>query len=180
MKFKLLRNYASILNLILNFCPFFYINVFYDNMTYFGNSGGHYFLFFLWTLSSCFGYYFYSKKIWEVYKIKYESHLHTLFIVGIILSIFIPYSSSLPGWINDGHVWLAIVCIAGFMLEWLWISLHSTLQYTKEWKGLFCIFMFCLFLLLLFGHVTAIAEITFSSLVNLYLSYWLIKKEVSL
>lgn len=179
MKLNLMKIHAYIVNPLLNVLGFMYTNVFYENHTHIGNTLHHPIYFFLWTISSCFGYYYYSKRIWEERHLSYHKKLHTGLILIIILSIFIPYSPSLPGWINDGHVWLAIAGVTGFMLEWVYIALHSPLQYKKECKILFFIFTFSTFLIFLFGHVTSIAEMTFSTMVNIYTFYW-IKKEESL
>lgn len=156
---------------------FYYTNVFYENQTHIGNSLHHPFYFYCWSLSSILGYYLYSKMIWDAYKLQYSKTIHTLCNGLILASICIPYSSTLPGFINDGHVWLAIAGVVGFMMEWIWIALHSTMQYEKEWKGLAFIFMICTFFIFFFGHVTSFAEILFSTLVVAYCFWWAEKKE---
>ncbi len=180
MKSKFFLIHATIVNPFLNFMPFFITDVFYENQTHIGNSLGHPLYFFIWTLSSCFGFFIYSKQIWDAYKIHYSITLHKILIGIIFAAIFIPYSNSYPAWINDGHVWLAIAGVVGFITEWIWISLHSILQYTKEWKFLLCIFLVCTFFIYYFGHVTSFAEILFSTLVNGYTWIWAKKKEESI
>lgn len=175
MKKNYLWIHAFLINPILNLMAFYYTDVFYENQTHIGNALHHPLYFWIWTLSSCFGYYYYTKKIWDIYSISYSKWLHAFFNVSIIISICIPYSPDLPGWINDGHVWLAILGVSGYMFEWIWISLHTTLQYEKEWKYLLSIFFLCLFFLFYFGHVTSFAEILFSTLVNSYTCFWLTK-----
>lgn len=64
--------HVYLIQTILNILPFFWIDVFYDNQTYIGNQLNHPIYLFLWALSSAFGFYYYSKKIWEKQNVKYN------------------------------------------------------------------------------------------------------------
>ena len=78
--------HVYLIQTILNILPFFWIDVFYDNQTYIGNQLNHPIYLFLWALSSAFGFYYYSKKIWEKQDVKYNKKNHALICLGMILS----------------------------------------------------------------------------------------------
>ena len=85
--------HVYLIQTILNILPFFWIDVFYDNQTYIGNQLNHPIYLFLWALSSAFGFYYYSKKIWEKQNVKYNKKNHALICLGMILSSSIPYNN---------------------------------------------------------------------------------------
>lgn len=65
----------------------------------------------------------YSKKIWEKYNVNYNKKNHTLICLGMILSCSIPYNDITL--LKDLHVWLSILFVAWFILEWfLYIPVH--------------------------------------------------------
>ena len=76
MKFKKSYVYLHflIINPLLNILPFFWIDVSYDNQSYIGNQLGHTIYLVLWAISSALGFYFYSKHIWNKYRIYYHKH----------------------------------------------------------------------------------------------------------
>ena len=99
--------HVYLIQTILNILPFFWIDVFYDNQTYIGNQLNHPIYLFLWALSSAFGFYYYSKKIWEKQNVKYNKKNHALICLGMILSSSIPYNNITI--LKDLHVWLSIL-----------------------------------------------------------------------
>lgn len=172
--------HVGVINPLLNLFPFLCINVFYDNQSYIGNALHHKTYLLLWSFSSAFGFYHYSKKIWNQYKIPYQSTFHFLICFSMFLSCTIPYSTNLSFWINDLHVWLAIVSVTLFILEWVKLF-FSPIYYLKDsFKKLLHLLMFVFSIsgLILFsiGHVTSICEISFSVLVNIVLVYGVLKK----
>ena len=108
--------HVYLIQTILNILPFFWIDVFYDNQTYIGNQLNHPIYLFLWALSSAFGFYYYSKKIWEKQNVKYNKKNHALICLGMILSSSIPYNNITI--LKDLHVWLSILFVASFIMEW--------------------------------------------------------------
>lgn len=110
--------HVYLIQTILNILPFFWIDVFYDNQTYIGNQLNHPIYLFLWALSSAFGFYYYSKKIWEKQNVKYNKKNHALICLGMILSSSIPYNNITI--LKDLHVWLSILFVASFIMEWFY------------------------------------------------------------
>ena len=68
--------HVYLIQTILNFLPFFWIDVFYDNQTYIGNQLHHPIYLFLWAFSSAIGFYYYSKDTLNKlgYKAKIKTH----------------------------------------------------------------------------------------------------------
>ena len=157
---------------LLNILPFFWIDVFYDNQTYIGNQM-HYFLYlFLWVISSVFGFYYYSKKIWEYYHISFNKKNHAFISLGMILASCIPYDNIT--WYKDLHVWLSIFFVVCFLVEWfkhvpLQLNKNSTLFYINIGLSLFFTFVF--------GHITGFCEIYFSFTTNSILHHWMSQVE---
>ena len=115
--------HVYLIQTILNFLPFCWIDIFYDNQTYIGNQLHHPIYLFLWAFSSAIGFYYYSKKIWEKYNVNYNKKNHVLICLGMILSCNIPYNDITL--LKDLHVWLSILFVACFILEWfLYIPVH--------------------------------------------------------
>ena len=81
--------HVYLIQVILNFLPFCWIDIFYDNQTYIGNQLHHPIYLFLWAFSSAIGFYYYSKKIWEKYNVNYNKKNHTLICLGMILEWFL-------------------------------------------------------------------------------------------
>lgn len=156
------------INLILNIFPFFMIDIFYDNMSYIGNELHHPIYLLLWSMSSALGFYFLSLKIWKKTSIPMPTKFHTVFCLGMVLSCLIPYSAEGFVILNDLHVWIAIICVAGFIGEWLWYFYWRVPLSFWE-KILLFVLAICVLLLLIPGHITASTEIAFSALVQLVL-----------
>ena len=184
MKFK--KSYLTTLHFLLinpalNMIPFFLINVFYDNQSYIGNQLGHRFYLLAWALSSASGFYFYSKKIWDKNKIHYNHLFHLLICLCMFISCMIPYSNNFPFWINDLHIWLAIISVSIFILEWINIYFKNLPcldhNFCFHLKTLYILFSFCALVLFMAGHVTAFSELLFSGLINIYLGSWYIQQK---
>lgn len=183
MKFKkmMIFIHSVLVQTLLNVYPFFIIDVFYDNQSAIGNEFGKYIYLLMWSFSSAIGFYMYSKKIWDLYQIPYNLLYHRILCLCMFVSCVIPYNPNNFFVINDLHIWIAIVSVFLFIVEWLKLIRTKTYFISIEFKkylniliGLFCL---CALVLFSLGHVTSIAEISFSWLVNLYLAYWTIKKE---
>lgn len=162
--------HVYLIQTILNILPFFWIDVFYDNQTYIGNQLNHPIYLFLWTLSSAFGFYYYSKKIWEKQNVKYNKKNHALICLGMILSSSIPYNNITI--LKDLHVWLSILFVASFIMEWFFyipinLNKNSILFFINT--GLSFVFTF------MFGHVTSFCEIYFSFTTTILLHHWLVQ-----
>ena len=171
--------HAFVLQAILNILPFFMMDVYYDNMTHIGNTLHHPFFLLLWSASCAVGLYVYSILIWKKYKISYSKGLHFLICTGWIFSCIIPYSYDLPGWINDAHVWIAVASTVGFGLEWIYIHTKKESFIYSEIKTLLyfldCVFILCIFILALAGHVNGLCEILFSFGINVILVSFLLR-----
>lgn len=162
--------HVYLIQTILNILPFFWIDVFYDNQTYIGNQLNHPIYLFLWALSSAFGFYYYSKKIWEKQNVKYNKKNHALICLGMILSSSIPYNNITI--LKDLHVWLSILFVASFIMEWLFyipvnLNKNSILFFVNT--GLSFVFTF------MFGHITGFCEIYFSFTTTILLHHWLVQ-----
>lgn len=168
--------YAYLLNPLINLPILFWIDPTYDNLSYIGNQLGHFPYLILWALSSVIGMYFFSKQIWQQKQIRYNSSLHRIICLGMPLSCLIPYSASLPGWINDMHIWLAILSVSLFILEWV-LTLFSP-QYTTDRSyhhfldQLLIVFGMCFCSFAVFGHINGLCEMSFSILVNIFLAHY--------
>ena len=158
------------IQILLNIYPFFVIDIFYDNQTYIGNQLHHPLYLLFWTLSSVFGFYFYSKKIWEFYQIPYSFKLHTISSLCMLTGTIIPYNTN--SIFNDLHVWLCILGVVLFLVEWFrYIPIHLN----KNSIHFFINIGLSLFFTLVFGHITSFCEIYFSFTTNLLLYLWLIQ-----
>lgn len=162
--------HVYLIQTILNILPFFWIDVFYDNQTYIGNQLHHPIYLFLWALSSAFGFYYYSKKIWKKYDVKYNKKNHALICIGMILSCSIPYKDITL--LKDLHVWLSILFVASFIMEWFSyipvnLNKNSILFFINI--GLSFVFTF------MFGHITDFCEIYFSFTTTILLHHWLVQ-----
>lgn len=181
MKFKKSYVYLHflIINPLLNILPFFWIVVSYDNQSYIGNQLGHTIYLVLWAISSALGFYFYSKHIWNKYRIYYHKHLHKIICLAMCISCIIPYSDTLAFWINDLHVWIAVAAVFLFILEWIRAyfdpACYVDTSLQKHLQYLFLLFSICTLVLFGLGHVTSLSEILFSTLINLYLGIWYVK-----
>lgn len=178
MKYILLL-YACIINPLFNLIPIAWIDIFYDNMTHVGNALHHPLYLLGWSASTAIGLYFLSILIWKKYHISYIPWLHFLLCSGWVLSCCIPYADTLPFWINDAHVWIAIACTVGFSLEWVWISTKKESFIYKEIKALLwilqCMFVICFVALGMAGHVNAFCEILYSMGVNGILVWFVLR-----
>lgn len=154
-----------ILNPILNLYPFFQIDIFYDNQSHIGNALHQPLYLLLWAASSAAGFWYLSIQIWKNKHYPFSMSLHSLLCTGMFISCIIPYVKEGPVWLNDLHVWIAILCVGGFIAEWCKVFWYRSLYSFFE-KSLLLIFIFCAFLLLAPGHITSSAEISFSFLVN--------------
>ncbi|MCF0106987.1 MAG: hypothetical protein HUJ53_09510 [Holdemanella sp.] len=175
MKIKKIDYFALhslILNPILNGMAFFYTDVFYENQTHIGNSLHHPIYYFFWSLSTVFGFYYYSKMIWDHFNLNYSIRVHRILCLFLFLSIFIPYYPDGSAILNDIHVWIAIGCTGSFFGEWIYLGTMTILSTYKETYGYFMVMAFGIFLLFFFGHVTSICEIAFSCLSSIYLWCW--------
>ena len=150
------------------FFPFCWIDIFYDNQTYIGNQLHHPIYLFLWAFSSAIGFYYYSKKIWEKYNVNYNKKNHTLICLGMILSCSIPYNDITL--LKDLHVWLSILFVAWFILEWfLYIPVHLNKNSILFFINIGLSFVFTF----MFGHITGFCEIYFSFTTNILLHHWM-------
>lgn len=173
-----IRLHAYVINPFLNFLPFFWVDIFYDNQTYIGNTLHKPIYLIMWGISSSIGFYIYSKKIWNHYNIHFHPFMHILSCLGMCISCVIPYSNLLPGWVNDLHIWLAIASVTCFIFEWLWHSIpqwKGGIDYQKNFKIFLYINLICLCITFAPGHITSICEITFSFFINFFLAKWTLK-----
>ena len=166
--------YAYVINPLLNLISLYWIDIFYDNMTHVGNAMHHPYYLIAWAFSTAIGLFTFSIQIWKQYHISHSLPLHFLLCSGWVLSCCIPYGSHLPGWINDAHVWIAIVCTIGFSLEWIYINTKKESFIYSEIKTLLSIlqfvFLICFTTLATAGHVNALCEIIYSIGVNAVLA----------
>lgn len=166
-----------LIELLVNFMAFYYTDVFVYNQTYIGNVLGHPFYLCLWTISSIFGLYYYSKIIFDSCKLPYHSFLHALIHIGMTISIVFPYQDGLKNWTNNLHVWIAGICIIGFIIEWIYIFSKYYFIYQKECFIFLMILMISLFIMLVLDHITSICEIFFTYGMNIFLFIWANKKK---
>lgn len=169
MKFHFIHTY--ILNIIINLYAMFYIDIFYDNFTYIANTLHHPFYVALWTLSSLYGLYFYSQKIWNAHHLSYSKKLHSLNIFGMAFVLFIPYGTK--SIFNDMHVWLLVIMLFWYFVHWILLYLNQL----YELKIFLIILMIFFVSISWIGHVAAINEMLFSIGFNIYLHHWAYKKK---
>lgn len=169
--------HAMVFNPILNIIPFFLVNVLYENQSHIGNALNHKLYLLAWALSSALGFYFYSKYIWDFYKIEYNKKIHLLSCGGMFLSCMIPYSKELSFFINDLHIWIAIISVCAFMYEWIKLYFDKTYfiskKFQKYFKYLTINWTICTLALAYIGHVSSLSEILFSLNTNIILAMWI-------
>ena len=157
-----------ILNPLINLLPLYWIDIFYDNLSYIGNTLGHPVYLILWACLSAFGFYDLSLRCWQKTLFPYSKNLHRILCAGMVLSCMIPYAPQSAFWIQDLHVWIAILSVGAFVLEWLYYFGWKKDLVLWE-KLLLASFVFSFLCLCIPGHITASTEISFSTLVNLIL-----------
>ncbi|TGY66036.1 hypothetical protein [Dubosiella muris] len=172
--------YGWLLNPALNALVFFMIDPSYDNLSYIGNTLHHPLFLWIWAVSSVIGMYWFSKSIWNRYHISYQKFLHLFICAGMPLSCVVPYDPGLPGWVNDIHVWLAIVCVCAFMLEWIVTFFQPVFTLSKAYRqlgfSLMTVFALSFLCLTSAGHVNALCEMAFSVGVNVVLAWSLVRE----
>lgn len=157
-----------VLNPLINLLPFCWIDVFYDNLSYIGNTLGHPIYLILWACISAFGFYDLSLRCWQKTLFPFKKRLHQIICISMVLSCMIPYVPQSSVWIQDLHVWLAILSVGAFVLEWLsYFGWKKDLVFWE--KVLLTSFAFSFLCLCIPGHITASTEISFSAFVNLIL-----------
>lgn len=170
----LAKTYAFVINPLINLPVFLWIDPAYDNLSYIGNALGRPWYLFLWAVSSCLGMYFFARSIWKKYRIAWNTAFHRLICCGMPFSCIIPYSDSLPGIINDLHVWIAVVCVGLYIFEWIRTMFDPVFTTLGSYHTL-CILLLAVFAASFLcmsaaGHVNALCEVSFSVLVNMVLS----------
>lgn len=170
MRKKLLMIHVFFIQTILNIYPFFIIDIFYDNQTYIGYQLHKPFYLWLWSLSTVFGLYTYSKMIWSKYKVHFSVLVHNFSCLCMILGTIIPYQTHTI--LMDLHVWICILGVVLFLYEWF----HNIPIHLNKNSILFFINIgLSLFFTLIFGHVTSFCEIYFSFTTNLLLYRWIVE-----
>lgn len=167
-----------ILTPILNIFPIFLINIFTENQTGLGYLYDHLFLFLAWALNTTLLTYFYSKEIWDSYQLPYHKKIHAFLHIGMFIACCIPYSKS-PSILNDFHIWISILCISGYIYEWLTLIFHPLftihLSFRKKLIGLLIIFGISAFPFLRFGSVISLGELLYATLQPFYFYFWITK-----
>ena len=108
------------------------------------------------------------KKIWEKYNVNYNKKNHVLICLGMILSCSIPYNDITI--LKDLHVWLSILFVAWFILEWfLYIPVNLNKNSILFFINIGLSFVFTF----MFGHITGFCEIYFSFTTNILLHHWM-------
>lgn len=172
--------YGFLINPLMNLPVFFLIDPTYDNLSYIGTTLHHPFYLMWWAVSSATGLYFLSLKIWKTEKIDYKKNLHLLFCLGMVISCLIPYSPKKAGFINDLHVWMAIVCVTGFIFEWI-KTIFSLSYYQKSYRLLLNLlliwFAICFLEITRAGSINGLSEVLFSIGVNAIEALYLFKRK---
>lgn len=162
--------HACVTNILINLFSLHYIDIFYDNYTYMAYTMHHPIYVTLWTISTVYGLFYFSKIIWDSYRISYSNVLHSLNCIGMIFASLIPYGSNHSSWLSNAHVWLLTGMIMYFILHWIFLFTYRL--YLKEIVGFIGILIVCFISIGWIGHVAAITEIIFSIGYNLYLYVW--------
>lgn len=170
MQKRLFLFHVFFIQILLNLYPVFIIDIFYDNQTYIGNQMHQPFYLITWCLSTLFGFYFYSKNIWQAYDIQYSKWLHLISTFCMIVGTIIPYNKN--SILNDLHVWLCIIGVILFLYEWF---RYIPIKLNKNSILFFANIGLSLFFTFVFGHITSFCEIYFSFTTNLLLCRWLIE-----
>ncbi|MGM9946470.1 hypothetical protein [Floccifex sp.] len=165
--------------IVLNALAFYFTDGFFYNQTYIGNTLGHVVYLWLWTLSSVFGFYQYSKIIFENLHFTYHKKIHFLLCFGMIFSLCFPYRDDIFLWSNEFHVWIAGFCILGFLLEWIKIASKYSILYPKQFFIFFSIVILSIGIMLLFDHITSFCEVFFTFSMNVFLFLWAKKSRES-
>lgn len=158
-----LRFHSYFLQLFLNLVPILWIDIFYDNQTYVEFTLHHYVYVTCWILSTVFGFYYYSKKIWSSLHIKYSSLVHSCICLGLCCVAIIPYGNQFNNLLNQLHVSIISICFCGFLIEWV---LKKDYFSKKEQITGFGIVLFCLLTVFMIGHVSYFTEMCISLLFN--------------
>lgn len=153
---------------LFNCIPIFMIDIFYDNLTYLGNQLNHKLFLFAWVLSTVYGFYFYTKKIWDIYTIPYNKKNHRLICLGMVIGTMIPYSTYTI--LKDLHVWIPILCTSAFVYEWL---KYIPITLNKQSKIFYLNILISILFTFGLGHITGFCEIYFSWSCNLILALWI-------
>lgn len=171
--------YGFLINPLINLPVFFLIDPTYDNLSYIGTTLHHPFYLLLWGTSSALGFYFLSIKIWQMEKINYKKQLHLLLCLGMVISCLIPYSPQETGLVNDLHVWIAILCVTGFLFEWIQ-TIFSPSYYQSYYhfllKLLLVWFALCFLEITRSGSINGLSEVLFSIGVNAIEALYLFKQ----
>ena len=156
-----------LLNILLSIVLCQYGNIFYDNATYIAYELNHIYLVFLWGLTTVYGLYISSKKIWNRNHYPYKKWMHNLSCILLVVSALIPYSKQ-EIWTNDFHVWMIVIALVLFYIQWFSFFLTNRKETTLEKWFLFhtCI---NISILLFLGHVTLFNEIYFALSMNIIL-----------
>ena len=169
MKRFLALFHAYIFNPALNLIPFVLIDIFYDNMTYLSNTLHHTGFVIIWTISTVFGIYIYSSKLWNKNKDPYHKKTHAALMACMCLSAAIPYQNTFSV-LQNIHVWILAVGLVGYLVEWIYIYSMKRSSTCFYFVGIYVI---CFFSIAVCGHVSALTEILYSVLLNACLVYCL-------
>jgi hypothetical protein len=173
--------YSLFVQLPLNFLPFLWIDVWYDNLSYIGNQLHHPFYLIFWSFSTALCLLFFSKLLFQKEKICISSWPLYASCLLMILSCLIPYSNGIYGWLDDFHVFSAMLGTLGYCLIWIYlaVSMHKVHAFciASLIQQVLCIICAAFLCLCLAGHVNALCEMIFAGFIPLLLSWYLYKIE---
>jgi hypothetical protein len=179
----LLFMYCLLIQLPINLLPFLWIDVWYDNLSYIGNQLHHPFYLIFWSVSTALSLLITTCTIFQKEKIRMPTWPVYLSCFLMILSCLIPYSNGIFGWMDDFHVFAAVLGTSSYCFIWMYLGLcmykTSAFLISKLLKQVLWIISAAFLVLCLAGHVNALCEMIFSGLIPLRLSFYLYKKKNS-
>lgn len=154
--------HAYILNPVLNLLPCLWIDILYDNMTYLSNVLHHTGLVMIWTISTVLGIYVYSCRLWDHNNDPYHKKTHAALMACMCLSAWIPYQNTFSV-LQNIHVWILAVGLIGYLMEWIYIYSVKRSTACFYFIGIYTV---CFFSIAVCGHVSALTELLYSTLLN--------------
>lgn len=164
-------NIYLIFHLILNVYAFSFGNPLEINFTYIMNQLQHTLYVMVWALSTLGGLYFFAKQIWESYSFPYNKKLHLVTLLLPLLGALFPYSFD-QLWTNDFHVWIIIVGVFIYFMEWIrFFGLCVTCN--QKFRRLFYFnALVNMVIVFIFGHISLLSQVYFSCSMILLLAYF--------
>lgn len=137
-----------------------------DNFTTIGNQEGHFWHFFVWTILIACYFFYYTKKVFNLYhySFKHENLIASYVMISLITTPLIPYTETNP-LLDDLHVFLAMsscIVFIGIWLSFLWYTKKTNPTLSQQLElPLQMIIYTTIALIFIFNRINSIVEIVF-------------------